>query len=221
MQKTNKVANNTIILYVQMAITVLISLYTTRLVLSALGTSDFGLFNIVGGVIAMLMFLSAAMASASQRFMSFSSGQGDIVNQRQIFNISLKMHILIAVIMVVLLEILGFFLFDGILNIAQTRVETAQFIFQCLIVSTFFTIISVPYDAVVIADENMLFVAVIRILEVLLKFLIAIFITYVTQDRLYIYGLLMALIPIVLFFIFCWLWQCTCLGPWSWKDFLC
>lgn len=118
MQKTNKVANNTIILYVQMAITVLISLYTTRLVLSALGTSDFGLFNIVGGVIAMLMFLSAAMASASQRFMSFSSGQGDIVNQRQIFNISLKMHILIAVIMVVLLEILGFFLFDGILNIA-------------------------------------------------------------------------------------------------------
>jgi O-antigen/teichoic acid export membrane protein len=201
MQKTNKVAKNTIILYVQMAITVLISLYTTRLVLSALGTSDFGLFNIVGGVIAMLMFLSAAMASASQRFMSFSSGQGDIVNQRQIFNISLKMHILIAVIMVVLLEILGFFLFDGILNIAQTRVETAQFIFQCLIVSTFFTIISVPYDAVVIADENMLFVAVIRILEVLLKFLIAIFITYVTQDRLYIYGLLMALIPIVLFFI--------------------
>ena len=201
MQQANRVAKNTLILYGQMAITVVLSLYTTRLVLAALGTQDFGIFNLVGGAIAMLMFLSAAMASASQRFMSFSSGEGDIIKQRQIFNISLKMHILIAFIMVALLEVLGFFLFDGALNIAPDRIETARFIFQCLIVSTFFTIVSVPYNAVVNAHENMLFVAVLRSLEVLLKFLIAIFITYVAQDKLYVYGLLMALIPITLFFI--------------------
>lgn len=197
----NRVAKNTIILYTQMAITVVMSLYTTRLVLAALGTEDFGIFNVVGGAIAMLMFLSAAMTSASQRFMSFSSGEGDITKQRQIFNISLKMHILIALIIVVLLEILGFFLFDGILNIDHDRIETAKFIYQCLIVSTFFTVLAVPYDAVVNAHENMMFVAILRIIEVLLKLSIAIFITYAIVDKLYLYGLLMALIPIILFFI--------------------
>lgn len=201
MQQVNRVAKNTLILYIQMAITVVLSLYTTRLVLAALGTQDFGLFNVVGGAIAMLMFLSAAMTSASQRFMSFSSGEGNILKQRQIFNISLKMHLLIACIIVVLLELLGYFLFEGILNIAPNRIETAKFIYQCLIVSTFFTVLAVPYDAVVNAHENMLFVAILRIIEVLLKFAIAIFISYVTLDKLYIYGLLMASVPVVLFFI--------------------
>lgn len=201
MQQANRVAKNTIILYIQMAITVVISLYTTRLVLAALGTNDFGVFNVVGGAIAMLMFLSAAMASASQRFMSFSSGEGNIFKQRQIFNISLKMHLLIGLIMVVILEILGFFLFEGILNIAPDRVEVAKIIFQCLIVSTFFTIITVPYDAVINAHENMLFFAILRIVEIIFKFGIALVITYTTIDKLLLYGLLMALIPIILFII--------------------
>lgn len=201
MQQANRVAKNTIILYIQMAITVVLSLYTTRLVLAALGTQDFGLFNVVGGAIAMLMFLSAAMTSASQRFMSFSSGEGDIIKQRCIFNISLKMHLLIACIMVIMLEVLGFFLFDGVLKIDPNRIETAKFIYQCLIVSTFFTVLAVPYDAVVNAHENMLFVAILRIIEVLLKFTIALVISYVTLDKLYLYGLLMALVPVILFFI--------------------
>ena len=201
MQQAKKVVNNTFILYVQMAITVIISLYTTRLVLLALGTADFGLFNVLGGAIVMLMFLSATMASASQRFMSFFSGEGDIVKQKKIFNISLKMHLLIALIMVFLLEVLALFLFEGVLNIEPERVKTAQFIYQFLVVSTFFTILSVPYDAVVNAHENMLFVASLRILEVGLKFLIAIYITHVALNKLYVYGMLMALIPIVLFFL--------------------
>ncbi|WP_397445416.1 hypothetical protein [Polaribacter sp. R77954] len=201
MQEANRVAKNTFILYAQMAITVVLSLYTTRLVLAALGTKDFGIFNVVGGAIAMLMFLSAAMASASQRFMSFSSGEGNIQKQRQIFNISYKMHLIIAIVMIFALEILGYFLFDGIFNIAEERVAVAKIIFQCLIVSTFFTILTVPFDAVINAHENMLFFAILRIIEISLKFIIALVITYSAIDKLLLYGILMALVPIVLYVV--------------------
>ena len=86
MEQANKVAKNTGILYLQMAITVFMSLYTTRLILAALGTEDFGVFNVVGGAIAMLTFLNAAMTAASQRFMSFAQGEGNFKKQKNIFN---------------------------------------------------------------------------------------------------------------------------------------
>lgn len=201
MNQANRVAKNTLILYSQMAITVVFSLYTTRLVLASLGASDFGIFNVLGGAIMMFMFLSSAMEYASQRYMSFFSGEGDILKQRQIFNASLKMHIIIGFLTVLILEFVGLFLFDGILNIDDDRIVTAQFIYQFLIISTFFNIISVPYNAVVNAHENMLFVALTRIFEVILKFLIAAIITYISKDKLFTYGLLMALVPVLLFFV--------------------
>ena len=123
MQQAKRIIKNTIILYVQMAITVAFSLYTTRLVLAALGVQDFGLYSVVGGTTSMLMFLNSSMTSASMRFMAFYKGKQDLKAQKQIFNISLKMHILIAIAMVVILEVLGFFLFEKIFNIASDRVE--------------------------------------------------------------------------------------------------
>ncbi len=198
MQQAKTVAKNTGILYVQMAITVFMSLYATRLVLAALGAEDFGIFNVVGGAIAMLTFLNTAMAAASQRYMSYASGEGDIDKQKNIFNISVKLHFFIALIVVLLLEIVGYFLFDGILKIAADRIQVAQLIYQFLIVSTFFTIISVPYDAVINAHENMLLVAILRIIETVLKLAIAVFITYTALDKLYMYGLLMAILSVVL-----------------------
>ena len=111
MEVPKRIIKNTIILYVQMAITVVFSLYTTRLVLAALGVQDFGLFSVIGGAASMLMFLNSSMTAASMRFMAFYKGKEDLIAQKQIFNVSLKMHILIALAMVVILEILGFFLF--------------------------------------------------------------------------------------------------------------
>lgn len=196
-----RVVKNTWILYVRMALTVFISLYATRLTLAALGVTDFGLFNLVGGVIAMLTFLNNAMSSATQRFMSFAEGAGDKKRQKEIFNVSTVLHIIIAILVLLLLEIVGYFLFDKVLEIPADRLETAKIVFQFMALSTVFTIISVPYDAVINAHENMLLFAILGILESVLKLGIALFLSVTPYDKLSTYGLLTAFLSILLLFI--------------------
>lgn len=201
METAHRVASNTGILYIRMAITVFISLYTTRLILAALGVLDFGIFNVVAGSIAMLTFLNSAMASATQRFMSYSQGAGDHDKVKTIFNVSVVLHISIAVIILVLLEAVGFFLFKSVLVIPEDRISVAKMIYQFMIVSTIFTIISVPYDAALNARENMLVFAIFGIVEAILKLAIALYITYASSDKLVLFGLLMAILSIVLLII--------------------
>jgi O-antigen/teichoic acid export membrane protein len=193
-----RVAINTGYLYAQMVITVLMSLYVTRLVLAALGTNDFGIFNVVGGVISMLSFLHAAMASATMRFMSYAEGEGNIEKLKNIFNVSIVLHILIGFIAVLFIEVVGYFLFHDMLKIAPERISAAKLVYHFMVISTFFTIISVPYDAVLNAHENMLLMAILRILQVVLNLGTAIYITHITSDKLIAYGFLMGLIPVVL-----------------------
>ena len=181
-----------------MAVTVFLSLYTTKVVLSALGVTDFGIFNVVGGVISMLTFLNNAMSTATQRFMSFAEGAGDNLRQKKIFNVSILLHVIIALIIFILLQIAGYFLFDGVLNIPVSRLESAKMVYQFMIISTIFTVISVPYDAVINAHENMLLYSLVGVLESVLRLLIALYITNTFFDKLYIYGLLMALLSIFL-----------------------
>jgi O-antigen/teichoic acid export membrane protein len=198
MQAFHRVAKNTGILYARMVITVFISLVATRLVLNALGAADFGLFNLVGGVIAMLGFLNNSMATATQRFISYAQGEGDLEKVKRIFNMSIILHAGIAVLMVLVLEIAGHFFFNGILNISQDRLEIAIYIYQFMVVSTFFTVLSVPYEAVITAHENMLFYAILGIIESLLKLGIAWVIADSVFDHLAMYGLLMATASILL-----------------------
>lgn len=198
---TKRVAKNTIFLYARMAITVFISLYVTRLLLGNLGTEDFGIYNLVAGMVAMLVFLNSAMSSATQRFMSHAQGMGNTDRQKKIFNISLTLHFFIAFIVVLLIELVGVFLFDSILDIPMQRIIAAKYVFHFMVVSTFFSIVSVPYDAVINAHENMLFVALTGVLEVILKLTIAILIMYCDKDKLISYGLLMASLAIFMLFI--------------------
>lgn len=198
MQEADRVVKNTGILYARMAITVFISLYATRLILSALGVTDFGIFNVVGGIIAMLTFLNNAMASATQRFMSYAEGAGDVKKLKTIFNVSIVLHVIIAILVFVLFEVAGYFLFNGVLKIPEARIGVAKLIFQFTIVSTLFTIISVPYDAVINAHENMLLFAVLSIVEALFKLAIALYIITTHYDHLMAYGFLMALLSILL-----------------------
>lgn len=198
MQATHRVAKNTAILYARMAITIFISLYATRLVLAALGMADFGLFNVVGGVIAMLGFLNASMAVATQRFMSFAQGAGNLEKVKLIFNMSTLLHWGIAVVILAVLEIAGYFFFNGVLNIAPERLGVAKIIYQFMVVSTLFTVISVPYEAVITSHENMMVYAVLGIIEAVLKLGIALYITYSAQDHLITYGFLMASLSIFL-----------------------
>lgn len=197
MSTVNRVIKNTGFLYAKMGITMFISLYTTRLILNSLGAEDFGIFNIVGGSIAMLGFLNAAMASATQRFMSYSEGEGNKEKQKTIFNISFVLHIAIALLVGLVLLGAGFVFFNGVLNIPDDRVFAAQVVYGSLIISTMFTVATVPYDAVMNAHENMKYYAIIGILESLLKLSVALIITKIALDKLIVYGALMACIPLV------------------------
>ena len=201
MEAAKRVAKNTGILYARMAITVFISLYSTRLILAALGVADFGLFNVVGGVISMLGFLNSSMAAATQRFMSFAQGAGDLEKVKRIFNMSSLLHWGIAILVFLLLEGAGYFFFHGILNIAPDRIEVAKLIYQFMVISTLFTVISVPYEAVITSHENMLVYAVMGVIEAVLKLGIALYITYTGMDHLVMYGVLMAALSIFLLVI--------------------
>lgn len=201
MEAAKRVAKNTGILYARMAITVFISLYSTRLILAALGVADFGLFNVVGGVISMLGFLNSSMAAATQRFMSFAQGAGDLEKVKRIFNMSSLLHWGIAVLVLFLLEGAGYFFFHGVLNIAPDRMDVAKLIYQFMVISTLFTVISVPYEAVITSHENMLVYAIMGVIEAILKLGIAFYITYTGMDHLVMYGVLMAALSILLLLI--------------------
>lgn len=193
----NRVIKNTGFLYAKMGITMFVSLYTTRLILNSLGASDFGIFNIVGGAIAMLGFLNAAMASATQRFMSYSEGEGNKEKQKSIFNVSFILHLGISLIVGIALLIAGYFFFNGILNIPEGRIFAAKVVYGSLIVSTMFTVMTVPYDAAMNAHENMKYYAIVGVFESFLKLSVAFVCVYTVYDKLIVYGILMACIPLV------------------------
>lgn len=201
MTTANRVIKNTGFLYAKTGITMFISLYTTRLILNALGVSDFGIFNIVGGAIAMLGFLNASMTSATQRFMSYAEGEGNKEKQKQIFNISIILHFCIALLLALGLLVAGYFFFNGVLNIPNSRVEAAKVVYTSLIISTVFTVMSVPYDAVLNARENMKYFSIVGIIESVLKLVVALAVVYLAGDKLMLYGIMMAVIPLIIMVI--------------------
>ena len=201
MRDAQRVAMNTGFLYAKMVITIFISLYSTRLVLKALGVEDYGIFALIGGVIGMLSFLNGAMTTATQRFFSFSLGSKDEKKLKDVFNISVIIHLVIGLLIVLILEIGGAYLFNGILNIPADRVSSAKIVFHFMVVSTFFTINAVPYTAAINAHENMLLDSLVGIFESFVKLGIAIFLLKTNSDRLVMYGLLIAGLTILIRFI--------------------
>lgn len=193
----NRIIINSGFLYIRIVVVTFISLYSTRLILDALGASDFGIYSIVGGVISMLGFLNGAMSSATQRFMSYSEGENNKEKQNTIFNISLIIHFTIAFLLTLLLIIVGIICFSYILNIPETRIFAAKVVYGCLIFSTAFSVTSVPYEAVLNAHENMLYYSIIGVLDATMRLAVAISLFYVSADKLIVYGSLMALIPLI------------------------
>ena len=197
MSTAKRVIKNTGFLYVKMCITIFVSLYTTRLVLASLGAADFGIFNVVGGAIGLLGFLNSTLANATQRFLSYAEGAGVLDNKKKIFNISISLHLIIGIATVVLLFVVMYPLFNGILNIPSDRLVAAKIVYLSLIFSTFLTIVNVPYDAVMNAHENMLYYSIIGVLESILKLVVAFVCVYTASDKLVLYGILMAIIPLI------------------------
>ncbi|MFB6341477.1 oligosaccharide flippase family protein [Saccharicrinis sp. FJH62] len=190
MGTANRVAKNTLFLYARMGVTVFISLYTTRILLEALGATDYGIFNVVGGAIALLGFLNAAMTSASQRFMSFALGEGDNEKQIKIFNVSIILHFIISILIGIVLYAVGKVYFNGFLNIQPDRIFAAKVIYNFMILSTMFTVIAVPYEAILNAHENMLYYSIIGIVQSVLRLIVAFVVVYTLKDKLIVFGVL-------------------------------
>lgn len=199
--KTNtKIAKNTIALYVRMAITMFISFYTTRITLEALGVEDYGLNNLVSSVVALFSFLNGSMGTAVQRFYSVEMGRGTDSKLGRVFGSGLSLHILVAIITIVLMEVFACFFLEE-LNIPKERVFAAQMVFQISIVSLFLNIISVPYTALLRAREEFSKIAVADVLQSVGRLIVVFLLLHIDYDHLIALGLLNFVITI-LYFLF-------------------
>ena len=202
MNSTNnnkRILKNTIFLYFRMILTLGVTLYTSRIVLSTLGVEDFGLYNVIGGVVTMLAFLSGAMSSATQRFFSFELGKKNKGRLENIFNMSINIHILIILIVVLLAETVGTWFIHNYLVIPVERLEAANIVFHCALLSFCISILSVPYNAMIIAYEKMSAFAYVSIVDVLLKLTAVILLSNYGDDKLELYAILLAIISVIVF----------------------
>lgn len=185
-------------LYFRMFLTMGVSLYTSRVILNTLGVSDFGIYNVVGGVVMMLSFLNASMSSATQRFLSFELGKQDYDQLKKVFGMSVNIHIIIAIAIFFLAETVGLWFLNAKLNIPETRMGAANWVYQFSIFSFMVSIVSVPYNATIIAHEKMNFYAYVSILEVILKLLIVFALVWFGFDKLKLYALLVFMVSVTI-----------------------
>ena len=197
-----RIAKNTLLLYVRMLFMMAISLYTSRVILSALGVEDYGIQNVVGGVVAMFGFLNAAMASSTQRFITFALGKGDSDRLQTVFSTTLQIHTLIAFIIFLLGETIGLWFLYNKMQIPAERIDAAFWVLQCSIVSTIVMIVSVPYNACIIAHERMSAFAYISVLEAILRLAIVYLLLVFPYDKLIVLAVLSLLVQLLIRFFY-------------------
>ena len=197
-----RIAKNTIVLYLRMLISMLISLYTSRVVLKVLGVEDYGIYNVVTGFVLAFGFLNSAMNASVQRFMTIELENADRERLNHIFSLSLALHVLIALIMVVITETIGLYFLENKMVIPSDRMVVARWIFQFSVISFFFSILNVPYRAILITYENMGTFAFISLFEVFAKLAVALMLPFIKGDHLFVYGLLLVVVSVALQLIF-------------------
>ena len=175
----------------------LVSLYTVRVVLETLGAEDYGIYNVVAGVVTMFGFLSGSMATASQRYFSFELGRGDLERLKKVFSLSLLIYVLIGVLVLLLAETAGLWFVTNKLIISPERKVPALWVYQFSIISFLFTIMTSPYMAMIVAHEEMNIYAYVSIVEVALKLGMVFILRFITWDKLILYGLLMLVVAVV------------------------
>ena len=192
-----RIAKNTLLLYVRMLFIMAVSLYTSRVVLNALGVEDFGIYNVVGGVVAMFSMLSGSLSAAITRFITYELGTGNRENLKKIFSSSVTIQIALALLIVLLSEVIGVWFLNIKMNIPEERMTAANWVFQFSILTFVVNLISIPYNASIIAHERMSVFAYISILEAIGKLAIAFLIVISPMDKLIIYAVMMCGVALV------------------------
>lgn len=183
-----------------------VSLYTSRVVLQALGVEDFGIYNVVGGLIVMFSFLKNAMTTSVQRFLNFELGKNDLAAATNVFSASLVIHLILAFFIIILGETIGIWFLNTYLDIPQGRIYAANWCLQFSIFATAMNIICSPFNAAIISQERMSFYAYISIAEAILKLGTIYMIMFVEFDKLILYSASMLFVPIVvtiIYYIYC------------------
>ena len=199
-----RIAKNTVLLYIRTIIVLLISLYSSRMILKALGAVDLGIYNVVGGIVALMVFFRTSLSKATSRFITYElGGKGDSSSLSRIFSSAMTIHVLIAVSAVLLGETLGIYILNNWTDIPEIRQNAAFWVFQCSLVVFCLQIVTSPYESIIIAHENMSVFAYMSILSAILKLLIVFVLLGSSFDRLVLYGVLLAFVDaIILLFYF-------------------
>lgn len=200
-----RIAKNTVLLYIRSIIVMLVSLYTSRVILHALGIEDYGLYNVIGGVVALFSFLRTSMTKSTQRFLNVEMAKPD-GRLKETFSVSLTIHIIIAVIALILAETIGLWFLNTYIQIPEGRELAANVVYQSTVISLVLTIVSVPYNASIIAHERMGYFAVVSIVDCFLKLGICYIVMLGGFDRLIMYGWLMmgvTLVNVLMYALYC------------------
>lgn len=203
---SQRIAKNTLFLYMRMLLTLCISLYTSRIVLDALGAENYGIYNVVGGFVTMFSVINGAMTAASQRFISFELGKGAAGNIKKVFCTSCAIHIVLALIILFAAETIGLWFLNTHMQFPAGRHGAANWVFQLSTLTFLVNVVSVPYNAAIIAYERMKAFAYVSIIEVVLKLVVCFLIVWTAFDKLIVYAVLLAMIAItirIIYSIYC------------------
>ena len=193
-----RIAKNTIMLYIRMLLTMAVTLYSSRIILRTLGVEDYGIYNVVGGVVAMFGFLNTSMVASTQRFMSYSLGSDESTQVSKVYSNSLLIHIIIAFIILVFAETIGLWFFYNKLVIPDERMDSAFWVYQLSIVVFVLNVIRVPDNSAIIAYEKMSAYAYFSIIEVVLKLAIVFILPYLSYDKLVAYAVLVLIVVLLI-----------------------
>lgn len=203
---STRIAKNTFFLYIRSFLILLISLYTSRVILKVLGVEDYGIYNVVGGIISMLSFLNTSMASTYQRYFNYEMGRKNEKNISDLFKSSITVQLIYALIIVVIAETLGLWFLNNQLVIAPERMYAAQWVYQISILSFVIVVFQAPFTALIISNEKMNIFAVVSVLDSVLKLLVVFLLPYINYDKLIVYALLLitiTLLNLIIYIIVC------------------
>lgn len=197
-----RIVKNTMLLYGRMLLLMAISLYTSRVILNALGVEDYGIYNIVGGVVAMFSMLSGSLSAAISRFITFELGKGNKENLAKVFSASVTIQLGICAIVILLAETVGLWFLNSKMVIPENRLYAANWVYQLSLVTFVISLVSIPYNAAIIAHERMSAFAYISIFEAVNKLIVAYFIIISPFDKLIFYAIMIAMIAIIIRLIY-------------------
>ena len=203
-ENNKRIAKNTFVLYIRMFVMMFIGFFTARITLNALGVDDFGINNVVGGLVSMFSLLSTSLSSAAGRFITFALGKGDIEEQKRTFATTVNIHVILAIVVVLAIETVGVWFLNHKLNIPPDRMVAAHWVLQCSVVSFALGVFSVPYNSSIIAHERMSAFAYMTIFDAVCKLIVVAAIYFYGGDKLILFSILSLIPGIITQIIYIW-----------------